>query len=438
MAVFLCKIFGYSGDKMLVYAIDFGTTNSLLAAADEESTFAPIPLDPFAQDPTILRSVLYFPTMKQCFYGAQAISEFVQHDMHGRLIRSIKKFLPVRSFVGTWIENRPMNLEDLIGAFLKELRRRANEHFGQDVESVVLGRPAKFSADSGDDQFAQYRLEKAAKIAGFKWIDFCPEPIAAAREFRTQVTEPKTVLIADFGGGTSDYTVLKVSQDAYRSSDVLAIGGVSLAGDSLDGAVMRHRIAPHFGADVRYQAPFGSNILQMPVHLMEKICNPADISLLRERDTLEFFQNVRKWSLQNQDRKKMDQLFSLIHEQLGFSVFEEIERTKRKLSESDSTEFKFDYPGVEVHESIQRSEFNSYIGDRVGQILKSLDDTVKSAQVSYSDIDIICCTGGTAKVPLIQQGLIDRFGKEKVLQHNNFHSIVQGLSERAKEIANGH
>lgn len=256
---------------MLVYAIDFGTTNSLLAAADENGVYAPIPLDPFAIDPTILRSVLYFPNQKTCFYGAQAISEFTHQDMHGRLLRSVKKFLPSRSFIGTYIENRPMNLEDLIGIFLKELRRRANEHFGQDVDAVVLGRPAKFSQDPADDQWAQYRLEKAARIAGFKTIDFCPEPIAAAREFRAQINETKTALIADFGGGTSDYTVLKIGKGPYRSSDVLAIGGVSIAGDALDGAVMRKRIAPHFGSEVRYQVPFGSNILQMPTFLAERI-----------------------------------------------------------------------------------------------------------------------------------------------------------------------
>jgi len=420
---------------MLVYAIDFGTTNSLLSAADPDRTYAPIPLDPTAPDPTILRSVLFFPSMKQCFYGSQAIKEFVQHDMHGRLIRSIKKFLPTRSFVGTWIENRPMNLEDLIGVFLKELRMRANKHFDQDVDTVVLGRPAKFSPNPEEDQFAQYRLEKAAKIAGFKNIEFCPEPIAAAREFRAQITEPKTVLIADFGGGTSDYTILKMSREPYQTSDVLSIGGISLAGDSLDGAVMRERISPHFGSKVQYQVPFGKNTLQMPVQLSERICSPAEISVLRERDTLEFFNNIKKWSLNGEDRKRIDNLFMLIHEQLGFSVFEEIEKTKRALSKQDSTQFLFEYPGLKIEEEITRKDFDLYIADRAERILNSLDETVKSAQIQYSDIDIVCCTGGTAKVPLLQEGLFKRFGQEKILQHNHFHSIVQGLSERAKEMA---
>lgn len=422
---------------MLVYAIDFGTSNSLLSAADENTTYAPIPLDPLAADPTILRSVLYFPTMKQCFYGAQAIKEFTNHDMHGRLIRSIKKFLPIRSFVGTWIENRPMNLEDLIGTFLKELRHRANEHFGQDVDSVVLGRPAQFAPDPAEDQFAQYRLERAAKIAGFKHIEFCPEPIAAAREFRNQITEPKTVLIADFGGGTSDYTIMRMSQDPYKSSDVLSIGGVALAGDVLDGALMRERIAPHFGTKVEYQVPFGNNILKMPLQLSERICSPAEMSVLRERDTLEFFQNIKKWSLKEDDRKKIDNLFMLIHEQLGFSVFEAIEGTKRALSQKNSALFSFKYPDLIIEETVLRKEFDTYIGERTERILNSLDETVKLAQINHSDIDIVCCTGGTAKVPLIQEGIIKRFGREKVLQHNHFHSIVQGLSERAREVARG-
>jgi hypothetical chaperone protein len=373
--------------------------------------------------------------MKQCFYGAQAISEFVSHDMEGRLIRSIKKFLPVRSFIGTWIENRPMNLEDIIAVFLKELRQRANRHFDQDVDHVVMGRPARFSPDPGDDQYAQYRLEKAAKIAGFKSIEFCPEPIAAAREFRTQLRETKKVLVADFGGGTSDYTILEISQRPYQDSDVLAIGGVAVAGDALDGGVMRRRISSHFGAQVQYQVPFGSNRLQMPIHLMEKICSPADISLLRERDTMDFFQNVRQWSLGLEDRKKMDQLFLLIQDQLGFSVFEEIEKTKRKLSESESARFSFQYPGMEVDEVIEREQFNTYVGDQVEKILGALDDTVRAAGIKYSDIDIVCSTGGTAKVPVIQEGLISRFGREKILQHNHFHSIVQGLGQRAKELA---
>ena len=413
---------------MLVYAIDFGTTNSLLAAADAERVYEPIGLDSDAADPSILRSILYFPTMKECFYGARAMQEFAARDMEGRLIRSIKKFLPVRSFIGTYVEDRPMNLEDIIGLFLREMRARANRHFKEDVDRVVIGRPARFSPDETDDQFAQYRLERAAKIAGFKHIEFCAEPVAAAREFRTSSSGPNTILVCDFGGGTSDFTV-------SRDSEVLAIGGVSVAGDALDGAVMRHRISRHFGAGVKYQVPFGSNILTMPTHLMEKICSPADISLLRKRDTMEFFRNVREWSLGEKDRKKMDSLFSLLDDQLGFSVFEEIERTKRGLSESTSARFEFTYPEIEIKEEIKREQFDEYTSEQIARVLKALDETIVSAQVKPEQIDLVCCTGGTAKVSALHEALIRRFGAPKIRQHKNFHSVVQGLGERARDLA---
>ena len=417
----------------MIYAIDFGTTNSLLGAALKDHVLPPIALDPGAPDPSILRSVLYFPDRDHCFYGSEAIREFTRRDMEGRLIRSIKKFLPMRSFIGTFVDERPMNLEDIIGVFLAELRRRANEHFGVDVDSVLLGRPARFSPDDADDQYAQYRLERSAKNAGFKHIEFCPEPVAAAYGFKSTLTEPRIVLVGDFGGGTSDFTVIRMSEKQFSNSDVLSIGGVAFAGDALDGCVMRKRISGHFGADVQYQVPFGSNVLTMPPHLMEKICSPADISLLRRRDTMEFFRNVRSWSLGGEDREKMDRLFCLLSEQIGFDLFEEIERVKRSLSEKTSEQLAFHRSGVDIEETVSREQFESYTEEMVERILSSLDRTVKDAQLRYQDIDLVCSTGGTAKVPAIQRGLEERFGKEKIREHNRFHSIVHGLSQIARE-----
>jgi hypothetical chaperone protein len=425
----------------LVYGIDFGTSNSLLAAGEPGKVHAPVPLDDDPEaakrggDPTILRSVLFFPTMKQCYFGARAIREFAHHDMEGRLIRSIKKFLPVRSFIGTFVEDRPLNLEDIIAIFLGELRRRANAHFGQNVDRCVLGRPARFADDAADDAFAQYRLEKAANKAGFKHVDFFAEPVAAAYGFRKLLKEPKVVLVGDFGGGTSDFSVIRLGKDSHHTSEVMAIGGLSVAGDALDGAIMRHKIAPHFGADVSYKVPFGSNILTMPRDLMTRLCSPADISLLRKRDTIEFFRNVRSWSLGDGDRSKMDQLFSLLENQQGFPIFEEIERTKRRLSESAKTQFNFEYPDIDVHQPVTRREFDAFTSDQVDAILGTLDRTIKDAGLTPGGIDIVCCTGGTAKVPAIYEGMVARFGREKVQHHNHHHSVVEGLAHRAMEIA---
>jgi hypothetical chaperone protein len=419
----------------VIYAIDFGTTNSLLGAARADGAVKPIPLDPVAKDPSILRSILFFPEGGTCHYGADAVQEFVKHGMEGHFIRSVKKFLPIRSFLGTTIGGRLMSLEDIIAVFLSEMRRRANAHFQVDVDAVVLGRPARFATDDADDRFAQARLERAARSAGFKHIQFCPEPVAAAYEFKAGLREAQTVLVCDFGGGTSDFTVIRISDRDFTPEDVLSVGGVAVAGDALDGSVMRKRIAAHFGAGVKYKVPFGSNVLTMPVHLMEKICSPADISLLQERDTLEFLKSVRTGSLSAEDEAKMDRLFALINDQFGFELFEEIERSKRALSDQATVKFAFHRPQIDIDEKLTRANFESYTEDTVRRILASLDDTIRAAQLTHADIDLICATGGTAKVAALRAGLEQRFGADKVQQHNQFHSVVEGLSLVAKESA---
>lgn len=421
----------------MIYAIDFGTSNSLLGAAESKAALhGPIPLDLDAKDPTILRSVMFFPDGAQAFFGVRAIEEYVRHgqdERGGRLIRSVKKFLPQQSFSGTTLGGKTVALEEIIGRFLGEMRRRANAHFGRDVTRAVLGRPARFAEDDASDLHAEKKLERAAKIAGFTDVVFCPEPIAAAYEFKSTLREEKIVLVADFGGGTSDFTVVRLrpQPQGFDPADVLSMGGLSVAGDALDGAIMRKGLAHHFGAAVRYKVPFGSNVLTMPVHLMEKICSPADISMLRERDTVEFFRDVQRWSLTDEDRRRMDQLFTLINEHIGFALFQEIERAKIGLGAKAREAMVFEHGDIAIKESVSAEDFEGYAGERIGRILAAIDETVRKAGLKHDDIDLICATGGSAKVPAILTGLEMRFGAGKVRQHRNFHSIVEGLTRFA-------
>ena len=152
-----------------------------------------------------------------------------------------------------------MNLENLIGALLGEMRARANRFFDADVTRAVLGRPARFSRDDADDRFAQYRLERAARIAGFTEVDFLPEPIAAAREFRTTLDRAASSCWSPTSAAARRTSpCCACASERYDPSDVLAIGGVSVAGDAFDAALMRHHVSRHFGAEVTYRVPFGA------------------------------------------------------------------------------------------------------------------------------------------------------------------------------------
>ena len=430
---------------MLVYGIDFGTSNSIVGAASADGLKGFAPLDPKASNPAVLRSLLYFPNDQQVYFGTEAIAQFIEHDLTGRFIRSIKKQLPSRSFKGTQIQHRMLTLENLIGTFLGELRRRANQHFGEDVNHVVLGRPARFAPDDGDDSYAQSRLEEAARLAGFKHIEFLAEPVAASIGYERESgangklsksgTKTPIILTVDYGGGTSDFTVYQLRGADFKPSDVIAMGGVSVAGDALDSALMRNRISEHFGTGVRFQVPFGENTLTMPKSLMERICHPGEISLLRKQDTMEFLRNVQQWSLGPDDRAKMDRLFTLLEDQLGFPVFEQIEKTKRALSDTEEAVFRYSYPGIDISERITRTQFEEYADDALHKMKHALDETIKNSGLKDSQIDQVLCTGGTARVSWIRKSLAARFGAEKLLDLDPFMGVARGLAERAWELA---
>ncbi|HEY6726527.1 MAG TPA: Hsp70 family protein, partial [Polyangiaceae bacterium] len=346
----------------LVYAIDFGTTNSLIAAANASQWERALPIDPTAPDPTVFRSILHFDFDGHASFGARALERYRQLGMQGRLVRSLKRHLPSKSFVTTEVDGKSYRLEELVGGILRTLRERANAHFECDVTRVLLGRPARFSENPSDDALAETRLKEAARLAGFTEIATCPEPLAAAYDFQDHLAEPKLVMIADLGGGTSDFSLIRMSRDGYRDEDVLGTGGVSVAGDALDGALMQHHIARHFGAKARYKAPFGKNELTMPLSLVHKLYSSVDMSLLSQREVLEFLRKVRDFSVSEPDRAAVDRLLVAAEDALGFHVYEAIELVKRELAEPDhprAANFQFDYPEVAITEAVDASQFEA-------------------------------------------------------------------------------
>ena len=420
--------------KPTLYAIDFGTSNSLLCGVAPSGVDEPLALDPSAADASVFRSILFFSETNQWHFGAEALERYVAEGMRGRFLRSLKRFLPMPSFEETRIGSRAVKLEELIGVFLREMRRRANAHYGVDVRRALFGRPAQFSDSAENDALAEERLGAAAEFAGFHEVHFCPEPIAAAYDFRSRLTEPKVVLVADFGGGTSDYTVARLTP-GENEVEVLAVGGVSVAGDAFDGSIMRHKVSRHFGADVKYKVPFGSNVLSMPRPLMDSLCSPAETCLLAQRDVMAFLRDIKSGSLGKDDKQHIDQLICLVEDSLGFQIFETIEHVKRELSDREVAELRFDYPGIDIAEDVTRAEFQKFSAPQVDAILASLDRTLAASGRGADGIDLVCCTGGTARVAALSAGIQSRFGAEKLVRLRSLHSVIQGLGERARSLA---
>lgn len=412
-----------------ILSIDFGTSNSLVGAHHEGRRYEALPIDPLAADPTMMRTLLFFPNPDLCYYGSEAISQYIEQDMEGRLFRSFKSHLPNKNYLGTMLNNRILTLENLVGVFLLELKKRAEKILNTKIEKAVIGKPARYSMDSVADGFALHRMQKAAAFAGFKDVQFVPEPLAAAFDYRRSLNSEKIVLIGDFGGGTSDFTLIRLRPEGFKKEDVLAIDGCPLAGDALDSVFMSHRLSDYFGAKSRYRLPMGSNVLTMPLAVTQRLNHPAHIVHLKEKDTYEFIREVKKCSLTQKDADAVERLFVLIEDQQIFPFFEAIEKTKRALSQEENTTFTFDYPGLEISEEFTASRFVEWSQETREKIFAALDSCMAAAQLKPSDIDLVCLTGGTAKVPFIQSEFQKRFGKDKMQTQSHFHSVLSGLTE---------
>lgn len=418
---------------MAYYAIDFGTSNSLLTYVSDSGEIQAVPLE---KDGTnILRSLLFSPSRGKWYFGKEAIEKYVEYEGEGRFFRSLKKFLPEPNYSGTEVHNKKFKITDLVSVFLREMKQRADKHLGLEVDKVVIGRPALYSRSESNDALAQNRMLEAAKLAGFKEVDFCPEPLAAGLDYKNENSDSKIVLMADFGGGTSDFTLMKFHQEKYSKDDILGISGVFLAGDALDGVTMKKFISPHFGSKFEYKLPFGDNILKFPKLLLEKLCSPAYITHLRERDTWEYLKEIQKHSIDEESKAQIEQLFTLVECQLGFPIFDEIEKTKIKLtsSELDSLNFIFNYPGIKIDQEINKVDYYKEISITIEKIMTSMKEVFEQSKLSFSDVDEVCLTGGTSQFPLIREYFANQFGAEKVLEREVYQSVVGGLALYAKE-----
>lgn len=423
-----------------IYAIDFGTSNSLMSCVQppeekiSSTQMSSVQKSPH-QDILPLRSIMYFDKAKNIYFGETAIQQYIQDSAEGRLIRSIKRFLPMPNFTSTRIGNTAYRLEELIARFLRELKSRMDRQIQADVTSLVLGRPAKFSTDPQRDSLAQNRLEKAAQLAGFENIYFLPEPIAAAYSFRKQVEKEKIILISDLGGGTSDFTIFRLDPSHSLECDVLALHGIPIAGDAMDARIMDQKISHFFASNVEYRLPMSNNVLKMPSLLRQKLSTPAEITLMSNSDIMGFLQDVRRNTFRPEDQEKFENLFCLISENLGFALFDKIESLKKNLGRAEKEKFEFKKYEIDIEKEFLKTEIFQSLESPVSQIIETLQETLNMAQLKPSDIDYICCTGGTSYLQSIQEALKNLFGLEKIQNFDNFQSVINGLTMHAERIS---
>jgi hypothetical chaperone protein len=413
-----------------IVGIDFGTTNSSIALATESG----VKLLRFANDRLASRSILYLEKSKRGISsssGATAIDRYLaahrEGDHPGRLIQSLKSYLTSRTLTGTEVFGCHYLLEELISRILSDLRLHAEAQFGFPIRTATVGRPVRFvgSDSQADNTFAVERLRAAFLRAGFDSVAFEYEPLGAAYAFQSREphTKPETLLIGDFGGGTSDFSILQLGPGGERK--VLGTSGLPFAGDAFDAKIVRKLVSPALGSESLQRGPKG--IPAIPAWIYANLERWHYLSFLRTRNVLDILTTARKRAL---EPEKIDSLLAIVDEDLGYQLHQAVQRTKTALSLAETADFIFAGPdagSVELRTQVSRTDFETWIAPEITQIAAAIDSLLTQTNLTPSQIDRVFLTGGTSFVPAVRAIFESRF-PHRVVTGDEFTSVAKGLA----------
>ncbi len=401
--------------------IDFGTTNSAIGIADAQGDVQLVPL----AGASYWRTILYFEPGGGLSAGAPAIARYLETGGEGRLVQSIKSHLASSTFTRTSIFGRRYQLDDMIAAYVRQLRAAAPFDLGN---RCVIGRPVRYwgAEDAADDARAVARMTEALAKAGFDQVVFEYEPVGAAARYAARLDHDELIVVADYGGGTTDFSVIRVGP---RRAQVLATGGIGVSGDAFDARVIDAIVAPALGRGSRYRVDEMGGEAPVPAWLYSHLRRWHLLSFLKEESTQRLLDRVIQGAL---EPERVGRLLTLIEDDLGLPLHRAVEGAKVRLSKHDAD--RVELPVITLDLPIARASFDDWIADDLAAIDGVLDDVLSRAGVDAKAIDRVFATGGSSLVPAVRGRLAARFGVDRVVGGEELTSVAWGLAARAREV----
>jgi hypothetical chaperone protein len=384
-------------------------------------------LVPVEDGQVTIPSAIFFPEWGyHPAFGRVALQSFLERRK-GRFMRSLKRVLGTSLMShGTLINGKSIKFERIIGSFLENLRRSTNDFAASEIESVVMGRPVHFVDNDHDaDKRAQEELRSIAQLVGYKHIEFQFEPIAAAFAHEVKIDGEKLAIVADLGGGTSDFTVIRLS-DKYvtkpdRTSDILANSGVRVGGNDFDKDVSLAVIMPEVG----YLSTYGKKHLEVPLKYFHDLAEWSKVNFLY---TSKVLSQVRQYLHESHDKKRFRRLVTLLEQERGHILLGRAEEVKIGLTDAFSHSAHFDFLEDGLTIGVDRKQFENAIEKQVQKITVAATECIKRAGVKENNIDLVILTGGSTEVPLVQSVFKKMFPSAAVADENKLSSVGLGLA----------
>lgn len=427
--------------------IDFGTTNTVLALA---GAAGPASLVRFPAPASLLdggadgasggelfafRSCLSFhapaedPTRREIAAGPWAIEAYVEDPAETRFIQSFKSFAAQGSFTETQILGRRYRFEDLLSTFLLKVRDYAGDALGEVPERVIVGRPVRFVGAAPDEALALSRYETAFRRMGVKEILYAYEPVGAAFFFARELAHDATVLVGDFGGGTSDFSIIRFERHGGElRSTPLGRAGVGVAGDAFDYRIIDRLVSPALGKGSSYTSL--GKTLPMPNRWYTAFARWDQLALMRAgRD----MRDIRRMVRDADEPEKIERLVEVLDENHGYRLYRSVSKLKEALSFEDDAEFRFEAGSISIAADVARAEFEAWIAPELALIEDAVDRALADAGLGPEGVDRVFLTGGSSLVPAVREVFHRRFPRERIETGAELESIASGLALMGRE-----
>jgi hypothetical chaperone protein len=406
-----------------ILGIDFGTSNSAIAWATPQGTAQLIPLEGDAL--AMPTAVFYNAEEGSTHFGREAIAHYLE-GTEGRLMRSLKSLLGSPLLMETTvINNQLVNFSDIITTYLATLRERATRHLGIAPTRVVMGRPVHFvDDDAARDAQAENSLRQAAESVGFTDISFQFEPIAAALDYERRLTRETIVLVADIGGGTSDFTVVRLGPELmyknHRANDVLATTGVHIGGTDFDQKLSLGQVMPllgygHLGPDSR-EVPNRVFFDLSTWHLINWQYQPKAMAQAKALQT------------NYTDVRLHDRLMRVLTERYGHHMAHDVEQAKIRCSQTDKdTNIDLSYVEANLAATLGSVDLHAHLAQLLASTVACARECVQRAGLTLGRPDAIYLTGGSSALRTFQEALQAEFAGVPLIEGDLFGGVASGL-----------